>query len=143
MEDENRNICRQYPKCFASTSGSIVNYFPSHSICWRSHNTYMTLSVSELCMDLGIICMTLYPNSTRILQPAHVAAFRPLKIGWRKVVFQWRRDNPTEPLTKINFVLILKLSIESTINSKTIRNGFRATGLCPWNPQKIRTTQDV
>lgn len=54
------------------------------------HNS-LTFQLSKLCSNLNIILIALYPNSTRILQPADVAAFRPLKSGWKKGVFEWRK----------------------------------------------------
>ncbi|XP_049860339.1 uncharacterized protein LOC126354618 [Schistocerca gregaria] len=51
------------------------------------HKTHLTYYLSELCKDLKIILTYLYPNSTRILQPADVAAFRPLKSEWKNAAF--------------------------------------------------------
>ncbi|XP_072381991.1 uncharacterized protein [Diabrotica undecimpunctata] len=45
------------------------------------HSTHLTYEISELCTKLQIILIALYPNSTRILQPADVAIFNPLKEG--------------------------------------------------------------
>lgn len=53
------------------------------------HKTHVTIEVSELCRRLKIHLIALYPNATRILQPADVAAFRPLKVGWRKGLREW------------------------------------------------------
>jgi len=47
--------------------------------------------LSKLCLQLNIILIALYPNVTRILQLADVAAFRPIKAGWEKRCFLKRR----------------------------------------------------
>ncbi|CAI6374141.1 unnamed protein product [Macrosiphum euphorbiae] len=39
-------------------------------------------------------------RSDRILQPADVSAFRPLKSGWKKGLSEWRNQNPTSSVTK-------------------------------------------
>jgi hypothetical protein len=67
------------------------------------------------------------------LQPADVAAFKPLKNVWKAAVFEFRRKNPEQIPTKENFALILKDVIDKTFKTETIKNGFRATGLCPWS----------
>ena len=51
------------------------------------HSSHVTSEISNLCSELEIILICLYPNSTRILQPADVAAFKPLKPLWKKGVF--------------------------------------------------------
>ncbi|KAI4466761.1 hypothetical protein MML48_2g00008229 [Holotrichia oblita] len=97
------------------------------------HSTHMTYNVSILCSQLEIILIALYPNATRLLQPADVVAFKPLKNGWKKGVNEWRRSN----LTKEKFAPILKLAIDNHLNRDILKNGFRACGLFPWNPDSL------
>ena len=101
------------------------------------HSTHLTLQLSNLCQKLKIILTCLYPNATRILQPADVAAFRPIKAGWKRAVRDWKRDNPTDSLTKEKFAPILEKSIQNSHNPMGIVNGFRACGICPWNVNAI------
>lgn len=102
------------------------------------HKSHLTYELSKLCIDLQIILIALYPNSTRILQPADVAAFRPLKEGWKKGVFEWRKQNSVSTaVTKKDFAPILEKVINETINPDILKNGFRACGLYPWNPDNI------
>lgn len=100
------------------------------------HKTHLTYQTSQMCCDLGIILIALYPNSTRILQPADVSAFRPLKNNWNKAVLEFRRDNPNAVVTKENFAFVLKKAV-SSLTPEAIKNGFRATGLWPWNASAI------
>lgn len=102
------------------------------------HKSHLTYQLSTLCSDLQIILVALYPNSTRILQPADVAAFRPLKEGLKKGVFEWRKQNGSMlAVTKVDFALILQNVIKETITPDILKNGFRACGLYPWNPNNI------
>lgn len=50
----------------------------------EGHKSHLSYQISELCCELGIILIALYPNATRILQPADVSAFKPLKQAWKK-----------------------------------------------------------
>lgn len=43
------------------------------------HSSHMAVEVADLRSDLGIVLVALYPNTTRITQPADVAIFKPLK----------------------------------------------------------------
>lgn len=105
------------------------------------HKTHLDLHLSELCTKLQIILIALYPNSTRILQPCDVSAFRPIKSGWRKGVIDWRLDNPTEDITKEKFASILKRVVDKVIRPEILINGFRACGLYPWDPNSIDYTK--
>lgn len=102
------------------------------------HKSHLTYQLSTLCSDLQIILVALYPNSTRILQPADVAAFRPLKEGWKRGVFEWRKQNYSmAAVTKVDFAPILQNVIKETITPDILKNGFRACGLYIWNPNNI------
>lgn len=57
----------------------------------KSHTAYAT---AEECIQLGIILVCLYANSTHIIQPADVAIFRSLKAGWTKQVRIWQAAHP-------------------------------------------------
>lgn len=99
--------------------------------------THLTLPVSKLCVQLKIILIALYPNATRILQPADVSAFKPLKNGWNKKVSEWRRQNIGESLTRQKFAPLLEEVILSSISPEIIQKGFRACGLFPWDVNAI------
>lgn len=105
------------------------------------HATHLTLAVSELCVKLEIILVALYPNATRILQPADVAAFKPLKSSWNNKVLEWRRNNPMESLTKEKFAPLLFEAIHNSISVETIKKGFRACGLYPFNKNSINPSK--
>ncbi|KAJ8943143.1 hypothetical protein NQ318_022884 [Aromia moschata] len=52
------------------------------------HRTHLTYQLSLLCSELNIVLIALYPNSTRILQPADVSSFKPLKTFWKQEIFE-------------------------------------------------------
>nr|CAH7742610.1 unnamed protein product [Callosobruchus chinensis] len=101
------------------------------------HKTHLTIELSELCSRLEVIIVNLYPNATRILQPADVSAFKPLKTGWLKAMVEWKRRYPNMQFTKANFAPLLQDVVQNYVKPQTIINGFRATGLCPWNADAI------
>ena len=92
-------------------------------------------------MSLDIILIALYPNATRILQPADVSAFKPIKNGWKKAVLVYQRNNPNKGITKENFASILQTVIDKSLSAETIQNGFRSCGLYPWNKDAIDFTK--
>jgi hypothetical protein len=50
------------------------------------HKSHIPYDLSVLCKRLQIKLITLYPNFTRILQPADVATFSPIKEAWKNIV---------------------------------------------------------
>lgn len=104
------------------------------------HKSHLTYEISMLCNDLKIILIALYPNATRILQPADVSAFKPLKSEWKKAVLNWKQNNLNDILTKINFAPVLQKAVNN-IKRTNIVNGFFACGLCPWNCNNIDFTK--
>ncbi|CAH1985428.1 unnamed protein product [Acanthoscelides obtectus] len=97
------------------------------------HKSHLSLELSEVCTKLEIVLVALYPNCTRIMQPADVANFRPLKSLWKKSVLQWRHENPYCQFGKEHFAPVLETAING-LNKESTINGFRACGLFPWNP---------
>ncbi|KAK9679753.1 hypothetical protein QE152_g39744 [Popillia japonica] len=97
--------------------------------------------ISDLCTKLDIVLVSLYPNSIRIIQPCDVSTFKPIKDGWKKGIIEWRRNNPTELITKEQFAPILKCVLDKVIKPEVITNGFRACGIFPWNPNNIDFTK--
>ncbi|XP_062560859.1 uncharacterized protein LOC134225088 [Armigeres subalbatus] len=81
--------------------------------------------------------VSLYPNVTRIMQPADVSAFKPLKNGWPKAVERFRKDNPLRRVTLPDFAVVLQDCLRHSLTSTSIKNGFRASGLFPWNHSAI------
>ena len=100
------------------------------------HRTHLTMQVSKYCEDNGIILYLLPPNTTHILQPADVGAFKPLKDYWKQEVINFQRKNPNSVVKRRDVAPLLAKVLEK-IPSTAIRNGFRATGLYPLNPDAI------
>ncbi|XP_058836948.1 uncharacterized protein LOC131693263 [Topomyia yanbarensis] len=100
----------------------------------RSHTPFET---AEECVKLDIILISLYANSTHILQPADVAIFRSLKASWTNQVRIWQAEHPGKTIRLDEFGCILEMAINSSFKSKTVINGFRACGLYPFNADAV------
>uniref|UniRef100_A0A1B0DMQ7 DDE-1 domain-containing protein n=1 Tax=Phlebotomus papatasi TaxID=29031 RepID=A0A1B0DMQ7_PHLPP len=101
------------------------------------HRSHLTLQLSKLCRDNGIILVALYPNSTHILQPLDVAVFKPIKSRWKALKRQWRIDHNGEEVTKFNLPSILNMVIQENQMSSNVISGFRGTGLFPFNEDAV------
>ena len=73
-----------------------------------------------------------------MLQPADVATFKPMKSMWKKSVLEWRRENPTASLSLDKMAALLAIAIDKFSNDGNIvKNGFKACGLYPWDPNAV------
>ncbi|GAB0091363.1 hypothetical protein DMENIID0001_061980 [Sergentomyia squamirostris] len=96
------------------------------------HTSHLTLHLSKLCRDNGIVLVALYPNSTHILQPLDVAVFKSLKSGFGARKMIWR-NNHGKYLQKFDVPCMLSKVIRGQNMVTNIINGFLVTGLCPFD----------
>lgn len=100
------------------------------------HRSHMTLHLSDSCKANEIEVISLYPNSTHLLQPMDVAVFRPLKISCQNQVKSWKIDNPKQTMKREHFAPNFEAALRN-IATDTIRNGFRKSGLFPFGPEYV------
>jgi hypothetical protein len=107
------------------------------------HRSHMTQQSSQLCDGNGVILISLFPNTTHIMQPADLAIFKPLKSGWKSAVKAWKFQNfPTE-ITRYTFATILKTVFDQFATAITIQNGFRKSGLFPFTQNNVDFIRNV
>lgn len=103
-------------------------------------SSHLNVSILRLCKEHDIRFAFLPPNLKHITQPLDVAFFGPLKKIWRRILTDYKIKNPSEAqINKSHFPILLKeLLVEiRTCNKDKIKSGFKATGIVPFNPQKV------
>ena len=50
---------------------------------------------------------------------------------------EFQREHPNTVVTRVNFAALIDKTIGVAAKESTIRNGFRACGLFPWNPDAV------
>ena len=100
------------------------------------HSTHLTLQTCQFCEQNRIILYLLPPNTTHILQPADVGPFKPMKSMWRSEIHNFQRENPNSVVRRKDAGVLLK-KILKTLSRSSIVNGFKATGLYPFNPNIV------
>ncbi|CAB3251769.1 unnamed protein product [Arctia plantaginis] len=103
-------------------------------------SSHLNVDIVRKCEERNIRFTFLPPNSTHISQPLDVAFFGPLKRKWRNVLTQYKIHNPAEPqINKAHFPMLLKSLLEAIEMTRkaNICAGFKATGIVPFNPQRI------
>jgi len=81
-------------------------------------------------------------HSSHILQPLDVSCFAPLKKAYsRQVESKMRLGN--NHITKVDFLPAFYIAHQQAMTAETILAGFAATGLVPFNPEKVLQNLDT
>ena len=93
MDGCQHKSCTSILEIFSLHILQIYVMFPVLLIVIR-HCTQSSYHLSELCSELGLILVSLHPIAVRLIQSMNVAAFKPLKVGWKTAVQDWHKQNP-------------------------------------------------
>ncbi|XP_070500748.1 uncharacterized protein [Chironomus tepperi] len=102
-----------------------------------NHPSHINYHLFKWCREREVHILSLPPNCTHILQVADIAVFKAAKLGWKKETNLWRRNNPGRSMDEIEFVKVLKKMNDRYINDEMIINGFKASGLYPFNVNNV------
>jgi hypothetical protein len=75
-------------------------------------------------------------HTSHILQPLDVSCFSPLKKAYGSQIENKMRLSINH-ITKEEFLPAFSTAHQQTITVETISSGFRATGLVPFNPERV------
>ena len=100
------------------------------------HNSHRTIDFDNYCKNNNIIPLCMPAHSSHILQPLDVGCFGPLKASYGKEIEKMMRTQITH-ITKNDFFPAFKRAFHATMGPKNVQSGFRATGLVPYDPEKV------
>lgn len=95
--------------------------------------------VVELSRQHDIYFTALPSNATHMLQPLDVSVFHPMKVIWRDILDNFRKETRLKgTIPKEMFpVLLSEFWLKASVNvSKNLVSGFRCTGLYPRNEEE-------
>lgn len=101
-----------------------------------SHGSHSTPEFDEFCSDNQIITLCMLAHSSHLLQPLDVACFGPLKTAYSKLIQQLAR-NGIFHVDKTDFPANYQQARSTIYLEQNIISGFRATGLIPFNPERV------
>lgn len=107
-----------------------------------SHPSHIGLDLLVLAKMSGVDIFYLYPHSTRISQPCDTTIFRPLKQFFFEEKANWELENPDISFDR-EFLPVVMARACKRITPEVVANGFRSTGLHPWNANAIDYTKCI
>jgi hypothetical protein len=104
---------------------------------YSGHQSY---ELFKWCRENGVILIVLFPNSTHLLQVCDVAVFGALKTNYYALHQEWKNiaSNKLKIFDEIEFVQVLKKANDKTLTPDLIINGWRATGLQPFDFENVK-----
>ncbi|BDD61273.1 hypothetical protein MAP00_009287 [Monascus purpureus] len=106
------------------------------------HGSHLTPKFDEICSQNNIIPICMPPHSSHLLQPLHLACLSPLKQAYGRLVENKMRLGFNH-IDKIDFLEAYSYAHTDIFKPQTIRNGFTATGLIPFNPERVLSQLNI
>ena len=100
------------------------------------HRSHLTAEFYCIYTENNIIPVCMPPHSSHLLHPLDVSCFAVLKRHYRQLVEQRIRLRFNH-IDKIDFLTTFPKAHTMTYKAETIQNGFAATGLVPFNPDRV------
>jgi hypothetical protein len=100
------------------------------------HGSHHTGKFEEFCREHSIITICMPPHSSHILQPLDVGCFSPLKVSYGAQI-ENRMRLGINHISKDEFLPAYYQAHIQAITEKNVRSSFLATGLVPFDPERV------
>ena len=100
------------------------------------HGSHITPEFDLFCKDHSIITLCMPPHSSHLLQPCDVGCFAVLKRSYGRQIEGYMR-NGVNHIDKQDFLEAYYTARTETMNSANIHSSFAATGLVPYDPERV------
>jgi hypothetical protein len=100
------------------------------------HGSHLTAQFDQICTKYNIIPICMPAHSSHLLQPLDVACFAPLKRAYGRLVESLTR-NGIDHIDKLDFLTAYPEARLQAFKDTTIRSGFKATGLVPFDRTEV------
>ena len=110
---------------------------------WRllifdGHGSHQTAEFRDFCLQNCILTLCMPAHTSHILQPLDVSCFGPLKKAYSSQIENKMRLGVNH-ITKEEFLPAFFIAHQQTMTVETIISGFKATGLVPFDPERVLT----
>ena len=122
-------------RIFGPETKERANNKPRVLIC-DGFGTHETLEILEYCFANNIVLCRLPSHTSHKLQPCDVAVFAPLKAAYREQVERLERGG-VNTIGKEHFTSLFSPARARAFTAKNIKAGFAASGLFPFNPDRV------
>jgi hypothetical protein len=115
---------------------------------WRllildGHGSHIPVDFMWSCRQNKVWLLYLPPHASHILQPLDLAPFSVVKSKYRNEIRALSALDDAAPIKKERFVTSYNKAREEGLSERVIRAGWKAAGLCPYNPDLVLHSSQV
>jgi DDE superfamily endonuclease len=114
-----------------------------HLLILDGHGSHIDIDFLWLCKQHSIQLLYLPAHSSHVLQPLDLAPFSVAKSSYRHQIQELASLNDAAPIKKERFITCYKNAREAGLTERVIRAGWLATGLSPFNINKVLNSSQV
>ena len=107
------------------------------------HHTHKTVAAVDFCKQHGIVLLCLPPHTTHKLQPLDVSFFKSFNHHYDKAIENWLRSHPGRVVTIYQIPHLINEAFGKSAVVGIAHNGFRRTGIYPFNDSIFRDDEFV
>jgi hypothetical protein len=107
------------------------------------HGSHTPIDFMWLCKVNKIHLLYLPAHASHLLQPLDLAPFSVLKTRYRNEIRALSALDDAAPIKKERFVISYNKAREEALTERIIRAGWRAAGLCPFNPSLVLLSSQI
>jgi hypothetical protein len=107
------------------------------------HSSHIHINFMWLCKLHKIILLYFPAHCTHVLQPLDLACFSVVKSNYRQKISDLAALDDAAPVKKEKFIKYYHAAREEALSDRVIRAGWKASGLSPFNPEKVLRSSQV
>lgn len=100
-----------------------------------NHSSHLDVNVINKAKTNGVVMLSFPPHCSHRLQPLDVSVYGPFKNYCASQQDAWLRNNPGKTITIHDLPSIAKIALPLALNPTNIVNGFKKTGIMPFNKE--------
>ncbi|XP_063891128.1 uncharacterized protein LOC135116582 [Helicoverpa armigera] len=98
-----------------------------------NHTSHLDIEVVETAKENNVVLLSFPPHCSHKLQPLDVGVYGPFKNYCASQQDAWLRNNPGKTMSIHDIPSIVNKALPSALNPANIINGFKKTGIAPFN----------
>ena len=107
------------------------------------HGSHVSIEFMRICWESNVFLYYLIPHSSHVLQPLDLSCFSVLKSRYRNQILALSSLSDSAPIKKSTFLEVYHKARTEGLTEHNVRAGWRASGIVPWNPQKVLRSSQV